>query len=359
MRYGTECKQYAIDFFFACLSIWIIFKIDESTKISLMLLTVLGVLGVWLSMPFAFCLGGLGLYYLFFNKTRKAKFIRGIIMPIIWLISFGILYSVSLKNGISSGYLAEYHQPYFFGRNGNTIEQFASLYRMLLGKTLVPIAFGILFTFIGLYHLYRKNLGLIIGLVAPILFMLIASSFGYYSILERLMVFTIPYLLVLIGYGLKHVFEVVKPLRLIYYTTYILLGLVVGNFLIVESSVKYIVKPYHIEQGREVLEWVSKDTKAPIYLSFNAIPSYELYCNLLENKIQLDRKVVFANRNPNLIEVSTKIKEELGLEYILVDVHTFGKEKEALNQLKNLTGTLKDCHTLINSEACLIVEQVN
>jgi hypothetical protein len=353
IRYGTEAKQYALDFLMACLSIWLIDRFHKKEDVSRIFLSVMGVLGVWLSMPFAFSLAGLGLFLIFKYREDKENLVKSLFVILSWLISFFVFYILCLHEGVSNSYLSDFHRPYFFGRNGNTFDQFVSLYRMILDKTFVPIIFGVLFTGAGLRYLYKNDKAKMIGTLAPVAFMLLASSFGYYSLIERLMIFTIPFLINILGAGLQGVISAYRNKTPIRRFVYFLMIFVSGIFLWRNSSIKYLFKPLKIEQGKEIMEWVYNSTEGPIYLTPNAVPFYEVYGKLLDNHFNFKRHVYVRLSDIDTgFDLSKSNNKEI--EIVFVDVHTYGEEKLLYEAFSKELGIILKEKYLLNADARVI-----
>lgn len=161
---------------------------------------IAGSLSIWLSLPAVFVLAAIGSHYFYVILPGSGKPSFKLIRPWIltggaWLASFAILYLAVLAPSIGSKYLNVFHGPYFFPLPGEKGFWF-SAGKLLMGYP--KLAFGHTALAIGLGGIIASG-AIIFGkkdsllwLLLPLLFVTCASSFGYFSLLPRLLLFTLP-----------------------------------------------------------------------------------------------------------------------------------------------------------------------
>ena len=183
LRYVTEVKPYGLDLgIAACLLAFYL----RPRPPSLITWTVLGALLPWFSLPAVFVLAAIGLVRLYQDR-RWLLVIGG------WLLSFGLLYVVTLRPSVGSGYLVAYHQEYFFPTQ-LSIDSVARLgricwryLRLSFGFTVVAILWGAGSQVIAALQFPRWNV-----LLLPLLIVVGVSAFQFYSLIDRLILFVLP-----------------------------------------------------------------------------------------------------------------------------------------------------------------------
>ncbi len=333
--HAIEVKQYTGDLFTTLLIIYTVLILKWRPKTYLLKLSLLGIMAIWFSMSSVFVLAGTGLYLWFSSeKTEKSK---TLLVIFLWVMSFLIFYFTILKPSISSAGLVSFHSPYYFGRNGNLIEQIAGLFSSYLDKTAIPIIGGVILFILGVFKLYSVSKQLLLLLFIPIISMLFASFIGQYSIIPRLILFSYPFWIIIISFGFSLLINLPKKYYLIKIPLLLVSILTLFTTLINHSSLQYVVYSMEKEEGRSALLAIPIDNTSPIYLTHHAIPSYEYYCKLIDNPILVNGEIIKGGFNPNL----SLLKETLVISGIstfwILDVHTFGSEKQHLdNQIANI-----------------------
>ena len=216
IRYSSELKQYMPDVFISLFLIFAAIKINQfsKSKVRFILLWVLmGTVAIWASMPSVFILAGVGFYYFsqaVYTKEYK-RLLPLFIIGGVWLIQFGIYYYTILSAQANSGYLQGYHQQWFLYATPSKMHEWQHNYDL----------FNLLmFQFEGdnpeIQYIHTMNLGLIIGgtlilitragakaflVLTPVIAMLIAAALNQYSLIPRVALFSIPLLIITIGYA--------------------------------------------------------------------------------------------------------------------------------------------------------------
>lgn len=219
LRFVGEVKPYAVDLGVSAL---LLSMALHPVKKSLLMWGIAGVITVWISLPAVFVLAGIGLANLLCTRgpaptvESPAKQIfspgrlRWLIVGACWLLSFALLYVLILRPSINNDYLHDYHAQWFLPlpQRGYPWDQLVMLLetipRVAFGFTAIAIFFGFATALIGVTRasLYQKLL-----LTVPLASVILASAFGFYSLMSRLLLFTLPCWWLLAALGSKYVYE--------------------------------------------------------------------------------------------------------------------------------------------------------
>lgn len=219
IRYSSEVKQYMPDVLITLLLVQLAFKINvRQTPLKKFLLywIVAGSVAIWASMPSVFVLTGVaGYYFLQYLEARKRSvFLVLVIIGVVWLGQFALYYFSVLKEQANSDYLQNFHKKHFlFATPSNQAEWNHNLY-----------AFNsIVYKFTGMYkYVYEtwkwlmilgfvslifSNIKKAALLILPILFLGLAASIEQYSVLPRVVLFSMPLLIIIMSYGFSHMLK--------------------------------------------------------------------------------------------------------------------------------------------------------
>ncbi|TGE10097.1 glycosyltransferase family 39 protein [Hymenobacter fodinae] len=210
--YGTVCKQYATDGLAALVLIEAAYYIGRGQfrGREAGVWIALGCLSIWFSMPAVFVLAGIGLWYLQQAWLRRDWTAMGWILGagLAWLICFGAYYLLLLQTNVESSYLQQYHREMFLAfppRNPEELQllltQLGELINKTVGKTALAAALAVVCFPLGLYQLLKRPHFLTWVLLVPIAACLAASALHYYSLMSRLVLFMLPLVLLVLGWG--------------------------------------------------------------------------------------------------------------------------------------------------------------
>ena len=184
LRYVTEVKPYGLDLGIAALLLALHLR---ARPLSPLLWLVVGILCPWVSLPSVFVLALVGLRGLQYNYRQWVGPILG------WLLSFGLLYVTVLRPSVGSDYLNDFHRDHFLPLvlDGEGLARLSRIghrfLRLTFGVTVVAQVWGAVLLVAGL--LIRPRLA---WLLLPLLFVGLASSLRYYSLIDRLLLFVLP-----------------------------------------------------------------------------------------------------------------------------------------------------------------------
>ncbi len=264
LRYVGEVKPYGLDL---GISAWLVALHLRPRPPGLGTWALVGILCPWLSLPSVFVLAAVGLDGL---RRRRAW-----LAPIAaWLISFSLLYFLVLRTSVGSGYLNAFHSAYFFPLpdSWGALRQIStlglSLLRLTFGFTVVGLIWGALLLIYGLLRMKREYCWLLL----PLLLVVAASALRQYSLIERLMLFVLPPLWLVVGMAGREIYH-----RLPVPGKWVLLGLSAVALGGTNMYPNYY-RPPSFSDGRQLTELVREGE--PTYLHPEAIPVVDYYTRI-------------------------------------------------------------------------------
>ena len=292
LRYSTEFKQYAFDAALTLLFIYWALKsrtrdFNPSRAVQWALA---GVLAIWFSMPIVFVLAAIGLAFLY-NSIRGNRANLRFLLPIgaTWLVSFGLYYYLILSGDATAVALLEYHDRFFFRLFPGSLEDFRrnwsiieSLFRMATDQTVVSIVWAIVSFVVGTVFLLRTDRFIAILLLTPVILSLITSGLKLYSIIDRLALFMIPAIMLVMGIGIAKLWQ---------RSNTVLKGLMVLVMLLSiynKKAYRYFWEPYELEDSKSVLNYLSthRAEEDLLYVQADGMPAFIFYNEMHDNAWQ-------------------------------------------------------------------------
>lgn len=297
IRYSSELKQYMPDVFICLLLILLALKIDQFRKKSLhfaILWVAIGTLAIWSSMPSVFILAGIGVYY--FGQAIQAKAHKKLIPLFIigglWLVQFGIYYYTILSAQANSGYLQGFHQNWFLYATPNDITQLKhniAVFNLLMfqfeGVNLFIHSINLVLFIAGIILLFYRTGAKAFLVVLPIALMLVAASVNQYSLIPRVALFSIPLLIIVIGYGFGQMANFKSPLLKILFVG---IGILCGYYNIKNTLEKDEFKYEEITTGLQFLD----DNGLPgnsITIFSHSVPAFKYYTQIHPDSTRWER----------------------------------------------------------------------
>ncbi len=308
--YASEVKQYSSDVFIALLLLWLAGEIqsfnhkatpnntkehEENLKRSSIgelhvlrgqkvFLTVTGILAVWCSHPALFVLAGVGatllVHYAIQKDYRQLK--QTLLMISLWVASFAALYFISLRGLAANTFLLDYWATSFmpmppwanWGWFPATLQASLETPAGLGTIWLLPGALML----IGLVALLRRQWQFGSVLALTLLAALAASGLGKYPFAGRMILFTAPLLLALVGAGLDAVVEWSGRLRWAGAVAVVVLA----GFLLYQplaSAAQNFVSPKYYEHIRPTMAYLQANRKPSdvLYIYYWATPAFRYY----------------------------------------------------------------------------------
>lgn len=279
LQYGTECKQYGGDLFATVLLLYMALRIEpEPRQKNILVWAIAGVVLQLLSMPAILVLAAIGCYWVAKYGQSRAHWLPVISIGGSWLLAFAINYLLILGPGMDSEHMQAFHQPYFFDPTSSAaVDQALAVVRLLAKKTSVGIASAIFLLALGIAQVYRLRRPLLIVLLLPFALTYGLSALGMYSLIERLMLFLLPIVLLLAAYGLDYVMYSTHRYIARVLTPVLVVGLLVA--ISHRQGLKWFAThPY--EDLRSTLLALPKTVESPIYLSKHGVATYHYYTQI-------------------------------------------------------------------------------
>lgn len=334
LRHSTEVKQYSVDLLLCLVALILAEKYSGKSFRDFVLWIGIGIIGIWISMPFVFVLSGVGLMMLYSTWKDKESFLWPVITIISWLFSFGLLWYLVLADPLQSDYLRNYHNNYFLKLSWDMelYNQITGIFRNITCKSGVSIAFSLLFFGIGTYHLIKHQKKLALLWLTPIIVMMAASALQQYSIIERLMLFSFPLFYLILFHGFDALQQHLKgKWKYLGWALHIWAILTVVTSLVQRSSLHYMAKEYVLEEGREVwqqLASVAEDD--PIILSHGAVPTYVYYAQYYKYASPTEStEVIFTNWFDSIHQICDSLSNTHDKVWVF-DVHSFDRELQTI-----------------------------
>jgi hypothetical protein len=286
LRFVGEVKPYAVDLGLAALLLSL--ALDPGKK-SLLFWGVTGVVVTWASLPAVFVLAGVGLANLLCTSgpaPQQASVTKRIFTPdrlrwlavgAAWLLSFALLYVFVLRPSVNNDYLHDYHARWFlpFPRLNYPWARLTTILqgmpKVAFGFTALAIFFGLATAVIGFL---RADLDRRLLLTVPLISAILASAFGFYSLMPRLLLFTLPAWWLLAALGSQRVYAQAKLAR---YWRYIFIAVwlfVLGG----TNVVRYYWSPMTFSDSRRLVTGIEPGYKVLPHTS--ALPAYDYYLRI-------------------------------------------------------------------------------
>lgn len=320
LRYVGEVKPYCIDLGVAALLLAMALSRKQYNWSTWM---AIGALSIWLSLPSVFLLGAVGTGFLVtpveqVPQKRHRERLIWIFVITGWLVSFAVLYFAVLRPAIGSAYLNNYHDAYFLPLPqsnypwGQLSSLLLSIPKLTFGFTAIAIFFGAGSLLIGWL---KSNWLQRILFTGPLLLVLAASSFGFYSLIPRLMLFILPGLWLMATLGSKHVFETTTLPGYWKYGFVVIWLFVLGG----TNVIRHYWHPLTFSDARRLTTQIDEGYK-PI-LHHGVVPTFDYY-----QRIHPETRQEIA---PIAQSADIKDQEFPGKYVLLYDVLTQGNIRES------------------------------
>ncbi len=219
IEFSATAKQYSTDLLVVLLLVALADR--QLRRPSLSTRTTLawgvgGALALGLAMPAVFALAGVGGAFGWqFGWCRRQQSGRAVwgrlaALALAWSSAFGAYFLLVLQADAQGGQLQQYHGPYFLAFPPHSAaewallgEQFRGLIDRAFGKTTLALGLAVVGFSAGVAGGVRRDPARVALLLAPVGAALGASALHYYSLLARLMLFSMPLVVLLIFSGLQ------------------------------------------------------------------------------------------------------------------------------------------------------------
>lgn len=291
--YSSIVKPYSGDVFFALLIVSVVAyaRSKDFDYPRLFLFALTGMAVIWFSNPSIFVLAGAGTSLIIFSLLRKewAKAAGLATVCLAWVSSFIFYYMVFLNNIMSNigndvdeiikkEAAFSPFPPHSFGDIKWYIDTFFDTFNLVdyadFNQGLVLTGIAALLFLIGCIHLYSKNREKFFVLVSPVFFTLAAAAMHLYPFKGRLILFLIPFFLLIIAEGIAYLNKRVENSKTI--VTIIVIFLFIYPLSWAAYNIK---KPASREEIKPVLQHIQENWKDGdiIYVHFYAQYAFEYY----------------------------------------------------------------------------------
>ncbi len=284
--YSSENKQYSTDVLITLVLLLLVPRIliDKVKPREIIFLGLAGIIGMWISHPALFIWLGI------FITVSVVKLIHHDYRSVFWLVvvvffmgvSMLMLYTLSLHALASNSYLIEYwargFAPLIPWRN---LDWYYQAIRHMLESPagLPPTIFTIGLIIIGIISFALRRWHTLMILVLPYFLILIASSVKLYPFRERMILFTLPLLFLLIAEGVESIrsalLKINRPLANI--CSIIIIASLF--YTPVATEINHVKSPPMGEDIKPAISYLSQNYRSDdlIYVYYGAQPAFEYY----------------------------------------------------------------------------------
>lgn len=289
INYAAECKQYAGDAAFAVglLAVSLGLLDGKGGWYRWAGLGLAGAAVVWCSHPSVFILGGIGTALLARAAVARdrARFLSAALTVGAWLASFGVCYVLCLKQLGGNKYLTDYWAGHFMALPPRGLGDLAWLVDHVVaffatpggfGGPVVPLGgFAAALALVGLREFARERWTVALAVSVPAGLVLLASGLHKYPVGGRLMLFMVPFAVLLVARGLWAVYEGLAA-RNRFAAAVLLLAVVGGSGW---EAFEMLRRPPRVEQLAPVLEQVRQDFRSGdrAFVYYGATPAFTYY----------------------------------------------------------------------------------
>lgn len=283
--YASEVKQYSTDSAVTLLLIGLAMAVVHraSSRIHLTVFCIAGAVTIWFSHAAVLVLAGIGsvLVLRSFVRSDHSGSARLLAVCSVWLVSFFALYRLSLTGLLENPYLTSFWRKDFMPLPPTSLADlkwfgsvfFFDVFEYPGGLAAAGLAAALFI--VGAISLYRNKRLSFYMLVSPLIVTLIASGFHKYPFGDRLILFLVPLMLVIIGVGAER-------LRSLTHRSGPEVTIVVLAMLFITplySAVDSFVNPIDREEIRAVLDHVAarKSPNDVVYVHYGATPAFAYY----------------------------------------------------------------------------------
>jgi hypothetical protein len=286
--FSSEVKQYMADIF-VLLCIYYLFLKDYKKEVNrFYLLGIVGTLAIFLSNVTPLILFTCGVYLLYddFWVTKRKRIKPLSLLFSVWVCVFVVYYYFFAYNHPTRAFMLKF----WAGTNAflpiDSLENFVSFVlvkKNMIQETLAPdieiVVYGMLFLFLtGVIALiWKKKIQLIILTCTPVLLHLFLSVFHLYPFEKRLILYTLPCMIIIYSFGFESIIEFISvklKIRKSRFLRLLIPVIIPAIFLVFLSD--YPIKG---EEVKDCLKYLEENVKEDenIYVYYFALPTYEYY----------------------------------------------------------------------------------
>ena len=343
--YSSEVKQYTTDLFVAILLIFTLLKSISEKKIVILQLSLFGSLSIYLSNITPIILLSLGIYTLIIYKKHfygnKQIFYSISMLFFFWLLNFVFYFLCFIYNHPTKDFMQNYWSFAFLPANpfnsdfyNFIVSKFEIIFTDLLHYSY--IGYLLLFVFlITLIRLFKGKFYLeLVLFFLPIIIHLVLSACAMYPFEHRLILYLIPYFIIIIGFSLELSDCFIKThsknsSNVLWQAT------IPTLFLLYSLYIRPL--PYKNDNIKRLIEYVmeNKRNDHSVYIYHGAIPAFNYYKN--SGIIEIKGQFTYGNKYSE--NISQKYFDEIVLInkpfWIIFSQDNYKEEKKIIQTLKN------------------------
>ncbi|MGA9379700.1 MAG: glycosyltransferase family 39 protein [Phormidium sp.] len=270
LYYATEVKQYSSDVMISLLLCLLLIPLREQMLNirRVLLIGIWGGVAIWFSHPVIFVLAGIESANLILTSAqqRKAILINRLPAYFIWLISFGFMYFLTIarvmeNNSLQSAWGDEYPKTVFDVMW--LLDSFGRFFYRPLGFSTIFDGIAILAFVIGCGFFIKNKPSKFLILMFPVFVTLAASYLHKYPFRGRLILFLVPFFILVIAEGIA--FLITKFNHSKRHKYFVITGITLACLLIVPSLVRagtFVFYPETKHEIRPVIEYIKTHQKS-------------------------------------------------------------------------------------------------
>lgn len=347
--YASEVKQYGVDVMVVLSLFYLFIKPYKDNRTKLITLSVVGALCIFLSNISVIILFTIGLYVLFYQrKAFKSMLIPGSV----WLLAFGVYYSLFVYNHPSTEGMQVYWAAAFMPINPFSFEFWQwilvtsqSVFSYVLGGTSYFIIYGTIsgIFLMGLFYLIRdREYKMLFFIGVPVAIHLVLSALKLYPFSTRLLIYQVPLYVLVLGYGLGRLYcDGIKRHKKVLVTVVTVFPVFLYGAILTSKL------PYQKEHVRPLYQFVLKEIadNDSIYIYSGNNNAYEYYSKIgvanFKNTVILgeDNREDFSLHNQQLATLKGRVWLVFSHRYKSQITNVF-EDDYILNYLKDTGGTV-------------------
>ena len=321
--YTTEVKQYASDVM-VVLGLCLVLLPQQGkmlTQKQIIITTILGSIGIFLSHPAVLVLAGVELGNLLFTaaKNRYQVVLNRLGVYFSWLIIFGLVYTFNIRLTMGNDALVQGWESRYPDSWLDIVwlfDAFGKFFYNPLGFKSPFDGIAILAFLVGCIAFYRHNRVLLTTLLLPFGITFFAAYLHAYPFKNRLVLFLTPFAILLIAEGVHFLLTQFKQQR--YYSS--LLGLLL-LFSVVSPSLsragRLLLKPERRQAVRPLMEYIQthREPSDILYIYQSGQQSFRYYADkygLSENDYILGSRKIFLSPSRLSHEGLESLDHEIG-----------------------------------------------
>ncbi|MBU1862088.1 MAG: glycosyltransferase family 39 protein [Candidatus Omnitrophica bacterium] len=271
INYSIEAKPYMSDVVVTLLLLIMCAHIQEKemTVSRGIFYSAIGACAIYFSYPAVFVLAGIGcaFFVISFYKKQWRKMAQLVPIGLMWIISFISTYVVSLRFIEKLNYLVNYWDWHFVPLPFKTFADIKIFSDLLVSFFSDPLGIyfhglGIALFLIGCIAMYVRRKRILLIVLSPVPFVLIAYSLHKYPFSGRLLLFLVPLALLIIANGFYFIVTLLSRNRF-------QIGIIIGGLLILPSLIttsQQVVNKYRAWEVREVMAVLDEHIREGDYI---------------------------------------------------------------------------------------------